>query len=644
MSIAASEVSNNLDEGVDEEIRACLNLDAPRSFFLYAGAGSGKTRSLVNAIDRLREIARQRLILTGQRIAVITYTNAACEEIKKRLEFDPLVEVSTIHSFAWSLIGGFNTDIRKWLRVNLASDIAELEAAARKGRPGTKAAVDRERSIASKKRRLVRIETTMKFAYSPSGDNRGRDSLNHSEVIAITADFLTQKPILQGILVSRFPVLFIDESQDTNKHLMEAFLKVQQEQRSRFCLGLFGDVMQRIYADGKVRLEKAIPEDWAMPKKQMNHRCPPRVIRLINRVRLEADGQEQYARDDKPEGVVRLFIAPIGAVSQADTERVVAERMSEVSQDPAWIDGESSHKTLILEHHMAARRMGFSAMYEALNTSPRLRTGLLDGSLAGLRLFVGDVLPIVKAMRTDNAFAVTDTLRNRSPLLCADALLASGVDQRAQLLRTKAIVEGLMNLWAGDQVPTFQTVLNYVAETQLFVIPDTLVTFLEPRLNEVAVVQSSEIDRASASEDDEEEKTEVDEELAAWDSFLETPFDQIEAYASYVSGKSPFGTHQGVKGLEYPRVMVVISDEEARGFLFSYDKLFGAKAKTKADLENESAGEETSIDRTRRLFYVICSRAMSSLAIVAYSQNPLAVQAQVISQQWFSADEVEMLG
>lgn len=53
--------------------------------------------------------------------------------------------------------------------------------------------------------------------------------------------------------------------------------------------------------------------------------------------------------------------------------------------------------------------------------------------------------------------------------------------------------------------------------------------------------------------------------------------------------------------------MVILDDEEALGFLFSYKKLFGAKEPTTTDKQNE--WKETSIDRTRRLFYVTCSRA-----------------------------------
>ena len=41
------------DAGADATIRECLSLDQPRSFFLFAGAGSGKTRSLKEALEGL---------------------------------------------------------------------------------------------------------------------------------------------------------------------------------------------------------------------------------------------------------------------------------------------------------------------------------------------------------------------------------------------------------------------------------------------------------------------------------------------------------------------------------------------------------------------------------------------------------------
>ncbi len=65
--------------------------------------------------------------------------------------------------------------------------------------------------------------------------------------------------------------------------------------------------------------------------------------------------------------------------------------------------------------------------------------------------------------------------------------------------------------------------------------------------------------------------------LITWSETLFSPFSQVKYYNKYLSESSKFGTHQGVKVLEYERVMVIIEDEEASGFLISYDELFGAE-------------------------------------------------------------------
>jgi DNA helicase-2/ATP-dependent DNA helicase PcrA len=145
---------------------------------------------------------------------------------------------------------------------------------------------------------------------------------------------------------------------------------------------------------------------------------------------------------------------------------------------------------------------------------------------------------------------------------------------------------------------------------------------------------------APAGTPDDEAADPVSDQTAALVGFLDCAFSEIAPYASYVAHEAPFDTHQGVKGLEFERVMVLMDDGEARGFLFGYDKLLGAKAPTAADVKNTKEGKETSVDRTRRLFYVTCSRARSSLALVAYSPDPAAVRAYVVKNEWFAADEV----
>ena len=127
---------------VDNEIYNCLNLDNPKSFFLYAGAGSGKTRSLVTVLKKFREKNIEHLRRYNQKVAVITYTNAACDEIKRRLDFDASFIISTIHSFSWELIRPYQNDIKLWLEKNINNEISELKKKQRSGHAGSKASIN----------------------------------------------------------------------------------------------------------------------------------------------------------------------------------------------------------------------------------------------------------------------------------------------------------------------------------------------------------------------------------------------------------------------------------------------------------------------------------------------------------------------
>jgi DNA helicase-2/ATP-dependent DNA helicase PcrA len=85
-----------------------------------------------------------------------------------------------------------------------------------------------------------------------------------------------------------------------------------------------------------------------------------------------------------------------------------------------------------------------------------------------------------------------------------------------------------------------------------------------------------------------------------------------------------------------------MSDEEARGFLFKYDKIFGVDPPSETDQRNQAAGADTSNDRTRRLLYVACSRAEESLALVCYTRAPEALLSNAVERGWFEPGEVEL--
>lgn len=252
---------NEIDNWVDDKIFEFLNPDAFKSFFLFAGAGSGKTRTLVNVLARFKKKYGQQFRLSRKKVAIITYTNAAADEIVHRLENDPIFQVSTIHSFAWKLIMPYTFDIKVFLERELAADIMDLKEEQSKSKNlSNKTSIDRAKRIESKTKRLESLKEIKAFVYNPNGDNVTRDSLNHTEVISIAADFINSKPLMQRLLVSQFPVLLIDESQDTKKELIDALFNLQQNLPNEISLGLFGDTMQRIYSDGKEKLQEAFPK------------------------------------------------------------------------------------------------------------------------------------------------------------------------------------------------------------------------------------------------------------------------------------------------------------------------------------------------------------------------------------------------
>jgi DNA helicase II / ATP-dependent DNA helicase PcrA len=618
--------TNDLNKILD----SCFELNNPKSFFLYAGAGSGKTRALVESMIILRKKVGQEFRLSSRKIAVITYTNAACDEIKHRIDYDYIFAVSTIHSFAWTLIQSFQKDIRAWVRNNLSNEIINLNEMQQKGREGTKAYFERAVQIVSKQNRLNDLDNIKTFMYNPNGENIGSSSLNHSEVIKIAAYFINNKPLMQKLLVSKYPFLLIDETQDTQKDLIDAFLIIQNKHSGKFCLSLFGDTMQRIYSDGKVGLEDAIPNDsnWEKPAIITNYRSPKRIVRLINKIRSDVDKHVQEARKDAPEGFVRLFLVQDNdGMNKKDIEATITKEMAEITSDAQWAEDNQQVKILTLEHHMAARRGGFSEFFEPLYQISNYKTGLLDGTLSGISFLTKQILPLVKSWRMENRFAVAQ-LAQTSPLI-SSVILKSSTSPLKELEKSNKAVLSLFSLWKDGKDPLLIDIIMNIGKLGLFNIPEVFTPIIAGKVAEEKKIFEKSTDTSDSNL-----------EIDAWGKALSVPFSQFESYVKYISEQSSFGTHQGIKGLQFPRVMVILDDNEARGFMFSYDKLFGVKVPTSSDKKNEGESKETSKDRTRRLFYVTCSRAQSSLAVVLYTSVKNKVRESMQKLNWFEELEI----
>jgi DNA helicase-2/ATP-dependent DNA helicase PcrA len=430
------------------------------------------------------------------------------------------------------------------------------------------------------------------------------------------ADFISERETMQKVLISKFPILLIDESQDTKKELVDALLKIEKTYTDQFVIGMFGDMMQRIYADGKEGLELSVPTSWERPDKLMNHRSNKRIIQLANSIRSLIDGRKQQARSDKSDGFVRLFVVP-NELNNKNIEEAIYAQMAVLCSDEKWISP-NNRKTLVLEHSMAASRIGFEKLHSAL--AKEFPQSFRDGSLPELNFLMTTIDPLITNVQNNNKFALMKLLRKKSQILNAESY--SGLQEQKQtLLITTKYVNDLISLWDDDKTPKCIDIYRKLASMKLFDLP--------PRIDRIFEHNS----------DDGDDNPRIE----ALKQGLEVSFSELRAYWDYTNDNTQFATHQGIKGLEYDRVSVILDDESAGGFLISYEKLFGAKGLSPTDKKNIAEGKDSAISRTTRLFYVICTRAIESLALIVYTSDVEAVKETVIKNKWFDSNEVVIM-
>lgn len=611
------------DTPADISLRECLNSPDKRSFIVVAGAGSGKTTSLVKALATIVEQHGPALKRNRQRVACITYTEIAATEIWTDVATDSLVHVSTIHSFLWMLVRNFQMDIRSWVDRRLAEKLDDLRNQAVNFGPKVQARTREKtrRDIERYERESERIGSVKAFTYG-TGSNYPKGLLGHDDVLKLATEFLTERPLFRTLLAQQFPFLFVDESQDTTPSAVKALKAVEIHMRGKFCLGFFGDPMQQIYPTGIGNV--AAEDGWLTIRKPENFRCAASVLAVANAVRRDGDNLVQTrGRMEEIDGVAqpvvgtaRIFVLPTDGNRDVNIARV-RNWVADQNGDSAWRNNkDNSVKVLVIVHRMAATRLGFGDIYAALNDNApdAFKNGFLDASTWPLRPFISFGLPLSDAIQNGREFEVMTILRQHSELLKKEEL--SGKNVPELLRRLRGASQHLATMMQAEQGRTVREVLVYLRDSGLVTLDPRILAYVAQQL-------------PPADEDAEPDEEEAGKEVRAMESFLVCPAAQLWGYRRYLKDESPFSTQQGIKGAEFSRVLVVLDDEEGTHTQFSYDKYLRIKPPSDRDLKNIQEGKETVIDRTRRLFYVCCTRAVTDLVVVLFSSDPSLAEHRV---------------
>lgn len=628
--------ANKPDTQADVDLRNCINAFPPVSFIMKAGAGSGKTTSLIKALSTVVSTHGDKLRKSRQRVACITYTEVAAGEIWRDVGNDPLVHVSTIHSFMWLIAKPFQNDVRVWVATRLQEKIATLTAAQAGYGPRVQQRT-RDKTVRDLQRlnkQVGLIATVPSFRYG-TGSDYTKGVLGHDDILKLVPYLIAERPLFRTLLARQFPFVFVDESQDTTSDVVTALKTVESDASSQICLGFFGDPMQKIYATGIGNIE-AQPAWIEIPKPE-NFRCSAQVLNLANRIRRDGDDLVQISGErlgpdgltPTPAGSAELFILPADDTRDTNLARV-RQWMAQKTEDQAWTDIDSDGsdagvKVLVIVHRMAAKRLGFGELYAALNDKApdTFKTGFLEGTAWPLRPFVSFVLPLFHAVEAGRELEVMQILRAHSPMLDKGELRAPGFDVAGRLVALRQTVLEIAASLRADSTATNGDVLRTLQASGLLSLDPRILSYLDPAMAPPVAPA------ADAPEEDDDDGEELTKEIAAMDAFLSAPAKQFQPYEIYISEKSPFWTQQGIKGAEFERVLVVLDDDEGTHNQFSYEKYLEIKELSDNDRKNINEGKESTLDRTRRLFYVNCTRALTDLSVVLFTADPGAAELKL---------------
>jgi len=620
-----------------------------RNFLLSGGAGSGKTYTLVQVIKKVIKENPSALI------ACMTYTNAAVEEIEERVGHQNL-NVTTIHDFLWDNIKHFQKELKKCL-VELAND-EEVKAVK----------IDSEEPIPED------FFDDLQDPNNPENKIQYKEFLriskgiiSHDQIIAVSDLIFQQFPKLGDIVKDKYKFIFIDEYQDTQEEVVKIFLEHFKLTTKRNVVGFFGDAMQSIYDNTIGNLDDYKGEDMDKVqevKKEQNRRNPSLVIDLANKLRT--DGLEQVPSDDNSAPNMINGTVKVGEIKFLYSDD---GNIDTVKEHLGWdFEDSKDTKELNLTHNLIADKANFRSLIniydkdKVLDYKKRIKEYIKANPVEQdlTEMTFGEVIDYLKAGKTGSDLRKVEPTNgmqefiDNHPDLYASALETKFQDlsriyvDKDQLLDDKKKDENDTNKKGSKRdelikhLYRLQSIIwlyqngqynEFLQETDFRGQPYNTQQkrILKERIDNLVNVGNKTIGEVIEEAHEKEICIKGDglirfekEKKYVFDRVKSVPFKEFQALYDYLEGRTPFLTQHKTKGAEYDNVLVILDNGGWPSFNFKY-------------LFENTPNKDSVINRTRKLFYVCCTRAKEQLVVYFHSPNNQVIDK---AKEWFGEENV----
>ncbi|MFC1589552.1 UvrD-helicase domain-containing protein [Pseudomonadota bacterium] len=564
-----------------QEVYAAI--DEGSCFRLEAGAGAGKTYSLIMALKYLIQEKDKQLSINQQKIACITYTNVAKDEIRDRTDNNPLIFADTIHAFCWSLLQKFQVKLRE-----LIPDLSDK----------WEARIDESCGIANQK---------VKYDLGFPSINEETISLHHDDVVALMAKLLEQ-PKFQYLLKNEYPVILIDEYQDTDAKLAQSIVDNLIDNNSGVLIGLFGDHWQKIYGSSACGLIQSCNDSIIEIGKNANFRSDKNIVDCLNRMRPELLQSEV-----NPESAGNIIVFHSNAWDGArrtgaggghwkddlpeEDAHIYLEKVQELMVGQGWDFVSNKTKILMLTNNVLASEQGYRSLAGCFNNTD----DYLKNNNAYIKFFLDVIEPVAHAFEQKLYGELFQVMSQKFPHLTQQndkQLWSENLGELIELRQTGTIGDVLDLLYLSKR----PRLSNKVEQS-------------ESRYKELVEMDADEID-------DEQDK----KHLSKIAKLRGVDYQEVIKLGHYIDEKTPFSTKHGVKGAQFDNVLVVCG----RGWNhYNWNQMlewFG---------DGPPANKQGTFERNRNLFYVACSRTKHNLTLLftqELSDGALSVLSDMFEQ------------